>query len=78
MLVGAVTDAAVIGNVWALVVALVVARAASWWMYRRTRTGRDRSPLGKVAVWVQRAVARGRPGHADRAFPTGSWPTPTE
>jgi hypothetical protein len=56
MIVGAVTDAAVIGSVWALVVALVVARAASWWMYRRTRTGRDRSPLGEVAVWVQRAV----------------------
>jgi hypothetical protein len=54
--VGAVTDDAVIGSVWALVVALVVARAASWWMYRRTRTGRDRSPLGEVAVWVQRAV----------------------
>ena len=54
--VGAVTDDAVIGSVWALVVALAVARAASWWMYRRTRTGRDRSPLGEVAVWVQRAV----------------------
>jgi hypothetical protein len=54
--VGAVTDNAVIGNVWALVIALVVARVASWWMYRRTRTARDRSPLGEVAVWVQRAV----------------------
>jgi hypothetical protein len=53
---GAVTNAAVIGNVWALVVALVVARAASWWMYRRTGTGRGRSPLGEVAVWAQRAV----------------------
>jgi cytochrome b561 len=54
--VGAVTDDAAIGNVWALVVALVVARVASWWMYRRTRTGRSRSPLGEIAVWVQRAV----------------------
>jgi hypothetical protein len=53
---GAVTADAVIGNVWALVVALVVARVASWWMYRRTRTGRSRSSLGEVAVWVQRAV----------------------
>jgi hypothetical protein len=53
---GAVTRDAVIGSVWALVIALVVARAASWWMYRRTRTERDRSPLGRVAVWVQRAV----------------------
>lgn len=51
-----VTDAAVLANVWALVVALVVSRAASWWMYRRTGTARDRSTLGTVAVWVQRAV----------------------
>jgi hypothetical protein len=42
--------------VWALVVALVLARVASWWMYRRTRTGRTRSPLGEVATWIQRAV----------------------
>ncbi|MDT5069289.1 MAG: hypothetical protein QOK02_5444 [Mycobacterium sp.] len=54
--VGAVTNDAVIGNVWALVVALVLARVASWWMYRRTGTGRTRSPLGEVATWVQRAV----------------------
>ncbi|WP_319447449.1 MULTISPECIES: hypothetical protein [unclassified Mycobacterium] len=54
--VDAVNERAVIANVWALVVALAVSRAASWWMYRRTRTGRDRSPLGTVAIWVQRAV----------------------
>jgi hypothetical protein len=54
--VGAITDDAVIDNVWALVVALVLARVASWWMYRRTKTGRTRSPLGEVATWVQRAV----------------------
>jgi hypothetical protein len=53
---GAVTDGAIIRNVWALAVALVVARGASWWMYRRTGTGRDRSTLGNVALWVQRAV----------------------
>jgi hypothetical protein len=54
--VGTVTDNAVVANAWALVVALAVSRAASWWMYRRTGTGRGRSPLGTVAVWVQRAV----------------------
>ncbi|KAA0086483.1 hypothetical protein CIW52_00655 [Mycolicibacterium sp. P9-64] len=54
--VGAVTDDAVIDDVWALVVALVLARVASWWMYRRTRTGRARSPLGELATWIQRAV----------------------
>jgi hypothetical protein len=54
--VGVVTNDAVIDNVWALVVALVSARVASWWMYRRTGTGRTRSPLGEVATWVQRAV----------------------
>jgi hypothetical protein len=42
--------------VWALAAALVVARAASWWMYRRTGTGRSRSALGNVALWVQRTV----------------------
>jgi hypothetical protein len=54
--VDAVSERAVIGNVWALVVALAVSRAASWWMYRRTGTSRDRSPLGTVAIWVQRGV----------------------
>jgi len=54
--VDAVTDAAVVANVWALVVALVTARVASWWMYRRTGTSPARSTLGTVATWVQRAV----------------------
>lgn len=54
--VDAVTEAAVVANVWALVVALVISRLASWWMYRRTGTARQRSTLGTVAVWVQRAV----------------------
>ena len=53
---GAVSSGASLGNVWALVVALVVARVASWWMYRRTGTDRGRSPLAEVAVWVQRGV----------------------
>jgi hypothetical protein len=54
--VDAVSEHAVVANVWALVVALALSRTASWWMYRRTGTGRSRSPLGTVAVWVQRAV----------------------
>jgi hypothetical protein len=54
--VDAVSGHAVVANVWALVVALVVSRAGSWWMYRRTGTARGRSPLGTVAVWVQRAI----------------------
>lgn len=53
---GAVTAGAIVRNAWALAVALVVARLASWWMHRRTGTGRDRSTLGNVALWVQRAV----------------------
>ena len=54
--VNAVSQQAVVANVWALVIALAVSRAASWWMYRRTGTGRGRSALGTAAVWVQRAV----------------------
>lgn len=54
--VDAVTNAAVLANVWALVLTLLAARAASWWMYRRTGTGHSRSTLGTVAVWIQRAV----------------------
>jgi uncharacterized protein YneF (UPF0154 family) len=54
--VDAVSERAVIANVWALVVALAVSRAASWWMYRRTGTGHELGFIAKVAVWVQRAV----------------------
>jgi hypothetical protein len=54
--VEAVSNAAVIANVWAVVVALVVARAASWWMYRHTGTGRELGFIAKAAMWVQRAV----------------------
>jgi hypothetical protein len=45
-----------IANVWAVVSALVVSRAASWWMYRRTGTASRRSALGTAAVWVQRLL----------------------
>lgn len=54
--VEAVTNAAVIANVSAVVIALLVARAASWWMYRRTGTGRKLEPIAKKAAWLQRAV----------------------
>jgi hypothetical protein len=45
-----------IANVWAVVIALVASRAASWWMYRRTGTASRRSALGTAAVWVQRLL----------------------
>jgi hypothetical protein len=54
--VDAVTTDAIIANVWALVVGLVVSRAASWWMYRRTGTGRELGSIARAAVWVQRAL----------------------
>lgn len=46
----------VTANVWAVTIALVASRAASWWMYRHTGTAPRRSTLGKVATWAQRAV----------------------
>lgn len=54
--VDAVSYSSVVANVWALVITLLLARAASWWMYHRTGTVRKRSALGTVAVWVQRVV----------------------
>lgn len=45
-----------IPNAWAVVIALAVSRAASWWMYRRTGTAQPRSGLGTAATWAQRAV----------------------
>ncbi len=45
-----------VANVWAVVIALVVSRAAVWCMYRRTGTASRLSTLGTVAVWVQRLV----------------------
>ncbi|BBZ26265.1 hypothetical protein MMAD_05600 [Mycolicibacterium madagascariense] len=52
----AVDDPAALRNVWAIVIALGVSRAASWIMYRRTGTGRRRSSLGVAATWLQRAL----------------------
>ncbi|WP_237572922.1 hypothetical protein [Mycolicibacterium lacusdiani] len=49
-------DDAAVRNVWAVVVALVVSRVASWWMYRRTGTTRERPPLANAATWLQRVV----------------------
>jgi hypothetical protein len=49
-------DEAAVRNVWAVVVALVVSRVASWWMYRRTGTTRERPPLANAATWLQRVV----------------------
>ena len=43
-------------NTWAVVVALVVSRAASWWLHHRNATTPTRSPLGTAAVWVQRVA----------------------
>jgi hypothetical protein len=49
-------DEAAVRNVWAVVIALVVSRVASWWMYRRTGTTRERPPLATAATWLQRGV----------------------
>ena len=45
-----------IANTWAVVVALAVSRAASWWLHHRNSTTPTRSPLGTAAVWVQRVA----------------------
>lgn len=55
------TDLGIVGqsasvNVWAVTIALVASRVASWWMYRRTGTAPARSTLGTVATWAQRAI----------------------
>ncbi len=52
----AVGDQWAVANVWAVVIALAVSRAASWWMHRRTGTVPPRSALGTAAVWVQRVL----------------------
>ena len=43
-------------NAWAVVIALAVSRAASWWLHRRTGTAPQRSAVGVAATWVQRAI----------------------
>lgn len=49
-------DQSAILNAWAVTIALVASRAASWWMYRHTGTTPRRSTLGTAATWTQRAV----------------------
>ena len=51
-----VSNVNVLSNVWALVIALVVARAVSWLMYRRTGTTPELGRIARVALWVQRAL----------------------
>lgn len=51
-----VSNVNVLANVWALVIALLVARAVSWFMYRRTGTTPDLGPIARTVVWVQRAI----------------------
>jgi hypothetical protein len=47
---------AITNNVWAVVIALVIARVVSWWLYRRTNTARPKSVWGTVSVYINRAV----------------------
>jgi hypothetical protein len=51
-----VSNVNVLSNVWALVIALLVARAVSWFMYRRTGTTPDLGPIARIVMWVQRAL----------------------
>lgn len=51
-----VNDQAAVANTWAVVIALAVSRAASWWMHRRTGTARRRSTLGAATTWAQRVL----------------------
>ncbi|EHI11946.1 hypothetical protein [Mycolicibacterium thermoresistibile] len=43
-------------SVWPLIIALVVSRIASWWLYRSTGTSEPHSTVGAVAMWGQRLV----------------------
>lgn len=54
--IGLVPDATVTANVWALTVALLVSRIASWALYRRTRTAPDLGPIARAAMWMQRLL----------------------
>ncbi|HXL59975.1 MAG TPA: hypothetical protein VN959_04795 [Mycobacterium sp.] len=47
---------AITNNVWAVVIALVIARVVSWWLYRRTNTTVPKSVLGTVSMYVSRVV----------------------
>lgn len=54
--VGLMPDATVVDNVWALTVALLLSRIASWAMYRRTHTTPDLGAIARAAMWLQRLV----------------------
>jgi hypothetical protein len=47
---------AITNNVWAVVIALVIARTVSWWLYRRTNTTVEKSVLGTVSMYLLRAI----------------------
>jgi hypothetical protein len=47
---------AITNNVWAVVIALAIARTVSWWLYRRTNTTVPRSVLGTVSMYFLRAI----------------------
>jgi hypothetical protein len=47
---------AITNNVWAVVIALVIARVTSWWLYRRTNTAQPKSVLGTASTYVSRAI----------------------
>jgi hypothetical protein len=42
--------------VWAVVIALVIARVVAWWLYRRTNTTVPKSLLGTVSMYLLRAI----------------------
>jgi hypothetical protein len=47
---------AITNNVWAVVIALVIARVVAWWLYRRTNTTVPKSLLGTVSMYLLRAI----------------------
>jgi len=47
---------AITNNVCAVVIALVIARVVSWWLYRRTNTTVPKSALGTVSMYLLRAI----------------------
>jgi hypothetical protein len=47
---------AITNNVWAVAIALVIARVVSWWLYRRTNTTVSKSVLGTVSMYLLRAI----------------------
>ena len=49
-------EQAITNNVWAVIIALVVAQLVSWWQRRRTRTEETRSVLGSLLLWIFWAV----------------------